>query len=119
MIAEVKRSPVAPLSCRLSKNQAIGQRVPCCQWRYWAFDEQDGQAVLWLLDFESRSWAMLTHSTPDASEGEFLVRQHGPRRLWDEVGAAHQWWVDHGKPSVDRWSFTVTAAEQRIEIRSN
>jgi hypothetical protein len=35
------------------------------------------------------------------------------------VGAAHQWWVDHGKPGVDRWSLTVTTAEQRIEIRSN
>lgn len=97
---------------------AIGQRVPRCQWRYWPYDEQDGRAVLWLLDFESRSWAKLTHTTPDASEEAFPVRQYGPRRLWDEVDAAHQWWVDHGKPAADRWRFTVTAVNQRIELIS-
>lgn len=75
--------------------------------------------MLWLLDFTSRSWAMLTHSTPDAREDEFLVRQHGPRRLWEEACAAHQWWVDHGKPGVDRWRFTVTADDQRIELSTN
>ncbi|MGH3767472.1 MAG: hypothetical protein ACRDTX_20350 [Pseudonocardiaceae bacterium] len=95
---------------------AIGQRVPRCQWRYWPYDEQDGRAVLWLLDFESRSWAKLTHSTPDTSDSEFPVRQHGPRRLWDEVHAAHQWWVDHRRPGIDRWCFTVTADDQRVEL---
>ncbi|HJT03899.1 MAG TPA: methyltransferase domain-containing protein [Pseudonocardiaceae bacterium] len=95
---------------------AIGQRVPRCQWRYWPYDEQDGHAVLWLLDFESRSWAKLTHTTPDASDGEFPVRQHGPRRLWTEVDAAHRWWVDHGKPAADHWRFCVTADHQRIEL---
>lgn len=98
---------------------AIGQRVPRCQWRYWPYDEQDGQAVLWLLDVESRSWAKLTHTTPDASDGEFPVSQHGPRRLWDEVDAAHQWWVDHGKLAADRWRFTVAADNQRIELISD
>lgn len=95
---------------------AIGQRVPHCQWRYWPYDEQCGVGVLWLLDFESRSWAKLTHSTSDASDDEFLVYQHGLRRLWREVEAAHQWWVDHGKPGVDRWRFTVAPDSHRIEL---
>ncbi len=94
---------------------AIGQRVHRCQWRYWPFEEHTGVGVLWLLDFESRSWAKLTHSTPDASDEEFPVHQHGPRRLWDEVETARAWWVDHGKPSADRWQFTVTPEGQRIE----
>ncbi len=95
---------------------AIAQRVPGCQWRYWPYDEDGGGGVLWLLDFASRSWAKLTHATPDASDDHFPVHQHGPRRLWDEVHAAHQWWVDHGKPDVNRWRFTVTPQDQRIEL---
>jgi hypothetical protein len=93
--------------------------LPRCQWRYWPYDEQDGRAVLWLLDFESRSWAKLIHTTPDASEGAFPVCRYGPRRLWDEVDAAHQWRVDHGKPAADRWRFIVTADNQRIELISD
>ncbi len=95
---------------------AIGQRVHHCQWRYWPFDEQTGVGVLWLLDFESRSWAKLTHSTPDAVDQEFPVHQHGPRRLWNEVEAAREWWVSNGSPDVARWRFTVTAQTQRIEL---
>jgi Protein-L-isoaspartate(D-aspartate) O-methyltransferase (PCMT) len=95
---------------------AIGQRVPRCQWRYWPYEERTGTGVFWLLDFESRSWAKLTHTTPDASDEKFPVHQHGPRRLWKEIHAAHQWWVDQGKPDVDRWWFTVTSQVQRIEL---
>ncbi|MFN2495675.1 MAG: methyltransferase domain-containing protein [Pseudonocardiaceae bacterium] len=95
---------------------AIAQRVPDCQCRYWPYDEADGEGVLWLLDFQTRSWAELTHSTPDAGDDEFPVRQYGPRRLWDEVHAAHRWWADQGRPGTDRWRFTVTADDQRIEL---
>jgi protein-L-isoaspartate(D-aspartate) O-methyltransferase len=94
----------------------IGQRVPQCQWRYWPYDEQSGIGTLWLLDFESRSWAKLIHTTSDASEDEFRVYQDGSRRLWNEVKAAHDWWVDHGKPPAERWRFTVTPEGQRIEL---
>jgi protein-L-isoaspartate(D-aspartate) O-methyltransferase len=95
---------------------AIAQRVPRCQWRYWPYEERTGTGVFWLLDFESRSWAKLTHYTPDASDGEFPVHQYGPRRLWEEIHAAHQWWIDQGRPDVDRWWFTVTLQAQRIEL---
>lgn len=95
---------------------AIAQRVPRCQWRYWPYDEQDGLGVLWLLDFRSRSWAKLTHTTPDASDDEFRVCQYGPRRLWEEVHAAYRWWVDLGKPAAECWRFTVTQHAQRIEL---
>jgi protein-L-isoaspartate(D-aspartate) O-methyltransferase len=98
---------------------AIAQRVPECQWRYWPYDDNDGTGVLWLLDFRSGSWAKLTHTTPDASDDDFRVRQHGPRRLWDEVEAAHHWWVAHGRPDVERWRFTVTPEDQQIELLSS
>ncbi|MGH3798471.1 MAG: methyltransferase domain-containing protein [Pseudonocardiaceae bacterium] len=95
---------------------AIGQRVPHCQWRYWPYDESDGVGVFWLLDFQSRSWAKLTHATRDASEDEFPVSQYGPRRLWNEVETARQWWVQQGRPGVERWRFTVTPEGQQITL---
>ncbi|MGH3903934.1 MAG: methyltransferase domain-containing protein [Pseudonocardiaceae bacterium] len=101
----------------LGARVAIGQRVPRCQWRYWPYDEHDGAGVLWLLDFQSRSWAKLTHTSANATDEQFRVYQHGPRRLWDEVAAAHRWWVDHGRPAADRWRFTVTPHAQRIQLR--
>jgi protein-L-isoaspartate(D-aspartate) O-methyltransferase len=95
---------------------AIGQRVPQCQWRYWPYDQQTGAGMLWLLDFQSRSWAKLTHFTPDASDEEFPVHQHGPRRLWEEIHAAHRWWIEHGKPDPACWRFTVTPQTQHIAL---
>jgi protein-L-isoaspartate(D-aspartate) O-methyltransferase len=96
---------------------AIGQRVEHCQYRFARYDTDRGFGVVWFLDFVSRSWAKLTWDTPDPNDaGEFQVLQHGPRRLWDEVDAAHAWWVDQAKPEADRWRFTITPDGQRIEL---
>ncbi|MGH3550130.1 MAG: methyltransferase domain-containing protein [Pseudonocardiaceae bacterium] len=116
--AEVRTTTLHPHSVvgDLGVRFAIGQRVHQCQWRYWPFDEDTGAGVFWLLDFESRSWAKLIHTTPDAGDDEFRVHQSGPRRLGDEVHAAHRWWVDQGKPDVDRWRFTVTSHGQQIGL---
>ncbi|MGH3779395.1 MAG: hypothetical protein ACRDRO_01890 [Pseudonocardiaceae bacterium] len=97
-------------------NSYTGALVALTQWRYWPFDEHTGVGVFWLLDFESRSWAKLIHTSPDAGDDEFRVHKSGPRRLWDEVHAAHRWWVDQGKPDVDRWRFTVTSQGQQIGL---
>lgn len=116
--AEVHLTRLHPHSVggELGARFAIGQRVPRCQWRYWPYDKHTGTGVFWLLDFESRSWAKLIHTTPNASDEQFPVYQYGPRRLWDEAHAAHQWWTDQGKPEVDRWRFTVTPQVQCIEL---
>jgi len=96
---------------------AIDQRVPGCQWRYWPWEPDDPIGVLWLVD-PWGSWTKLTHATPNADEDEFPLLQFGPRRLWDEVAAAYRWWVDVGSPDADRWWFTVTPGEQRVELAS-
>ncbi|HEY3895329.1 MAG TPA: methyltransferase domain-containing protein [Pseudonocardiaceae bacterium] len=115
--AEVRSTQLHPHSVAGDQHArfAIGQRVRRCQWRYWPFDERTG-GVFWLLDFESRSWAKLIHVTPDASEAEFRVHQYGPRRLWDEVHTAHQWWMNHGKPAIDCWRFAVAPQCQHVEL---
>jgi hypothetical protein len=92
---------------------AIGQRVLGCQYRY--LDEDDGSETLWLLDFDSRSWAKLTHQ-PSTAADTYPVLQHGPRRLFDEVYRAHRWWVSHDRPGVDRWRFTVGPGGQKIQL---
>lgn len=95
---------------------AISLRVPQCRHIYSPFDEDEGSGMLWFIDPWSRSWASLTHTTPDASESEYQVQQFGPRRLWDEVEAAHCWWVDAGSPDADRWRFTITPDGQRVQL---
>lgn len=102
----------------LGSRFAIGQRVPDCEPRWWPYDPATGRGVLWLLDRLSpeQSWAMQVHRTPDCSDEEFEVRQFGPRRLWDEVTDAYQWWRARQRPAVGDWRFTVTRDEQRIEV---
>ncbi|MEU8139976.1 hypothetical protein [Streptodolium elevatio] len=42
-----------------------------------------------------------------------MVWQTGPRSLWDEVEAAHAWWVGLAKPAVYDFGLTVTVANDR------
>lgn len=99
---------------------AISLRVPGCERRHQSYcgcEECGGKGVLWLLDSSSRSWASLTDTDPHMDEGQFAVRQFGPRKLWDEVEAAYRWWVDAGSPAAERWRFTVSTEGQRVELK--
>ncbi|MGH3929363.1 MAG: hypothetical protein ACRDTF_05235 [Pseudonocardiaceae bacterium] len=94
---------------------AIGTRVADCRMGYFpSKDSVSHDGILWLTDHDSGSWARLYYDH-DAG-APYTVRQYGPRRLWDEVAAAHSWWVDQGKPDSGRWRFTVTPEEQRIDL---
>ncbi|WP_226966821.1 hypothetical protein [Streptomyces phaeolivaceus] len=42
------------------------------------------------------------------------VRQAGPRLLWDAVEAAHELYVEYGRPGRERFGVTLTAEGQRI-----
>lgn len=98
---------------------AIGLQVPDCEHQHRPYcdcEKCGGKGVLWLLDSSSRSWASLTYTDPDIDEGEFAVRQFGPRTLWDEVEAVYRWWVDAGSPAAERWRFTVSPQGQRVEL---
>ncbi len=45
-----------------------------------------------------------------------LVRQAGPRRLWDEAAVAYRWWVQQGRPPIESWRWTVTSHRQRLGL---
>lgn len=70
--------------------------------------------ILWLTDHDSQSWARLYDNHDNGAP--YPVRQYGPRRLWDEVEAAHTWWAEQGRPDAERWRFTGTPQGQRIEL---
>lgn len=94
---------------------AIGTRVLNCRSDYFPSNDLDSNdGTLRLVDHSSGSWARLHYDHEDGPP--YPVRQYGPRRLWDEVEAAHHWWVDQGRPDADRWRFTVTPDGQRIEL---
>jgi hypothetical protein len=82
---------------------------------YFPSKDQDSRnGTLRLVDHHSRSWARLYY---DHQAGPpYQVHQYGPRKLWDEVDAAHTWWIDHDRPTADRWRFTVTPEGQQITL---
>ncbi|MFJ3144775.1 hypothetical protein ACIPJM_20265 [Streptomyces halstedii] len=87
-------------------NFALGLRVPDCTFH--PAEARDGAQPLWFYGRDDRSWACVF-----LREGENAkVWQHGPRRLWDEVRAAHTWWCAHGRPQWPRFGLTVGAAGQ-------
>lgn len=56
-----------------------------------------------LDDGSTKSWARLDADLNDPAP--FTVRQLGPRKLWDEVEAAYDWWHEQGEPGLDQFGF--------------
>jgi protein-L-isoaspartate(D-aspartate) O-methyltransferase len=94
---------------------ALGIRVAHCAMSYAPPELDDnGEGILWLRDVRCGSWARLHHH-PDR-EGPYRVLQSGPRRLWDEVSSSYRWWLDAGRPTADRWRFTITPEGQHVQL---
>ncbi|MGH3921546.1 MAG: methyltransferase domain-containing protein [Pseudonocardiaceae bacterium] len=94
---------------------ALAIQVPHCAMSYAppAFDA-DGEGILWLIDTLSGSWARVHHH-PDR-DGPYRVLQSGARHLWDEVHTGYHWWLEVGRPTADRWRFTITPEGQHIQL---
>lgn len=93
---------------------AIGIRVPRCRYRYTAANDEDPDGILWFLDQWSGSWAAVHHRPGE--DGPYLVRQYGPRRLFDEVSVAYQGWRKAGTPPASAWRIIVTPDGQHAEL---
>jgi protein-L-isoaspartate O-methyltransferase len=81
-------------------------------WQAW-HDEPDVHGVqtrLWLATTDAASWAAVDWD--GKREDRFAVWQYGPRRLWEEVEAAHLWWRHAGGPGPERFGLTVTSDAQ-------
>lgn len=75
---------------------------------------EDGSFTFRLSHAGSGSWAAFT----PGESGEHVVRQHGPRRLWDELEAVYGWWLEAGKPGPGRFGMTVATQGQTIWLDS-
>ncbi|MFJ8494551.1 protein-L-isoaspartate O-methyltransferase [Streptomyces sp. NPDC094038] len=86
----------------------LGLRVPHC--RQAVADKRGGARPVWFYGLSDRSWACVMFRD---GEREAAVWQSGPRRLWDEVVGACEWWRVQGAPGVGRFGLTVTPYGQR------
>ncbi|MGH3868916.1 MAG: methyltransferase domain-containing protein [Pseudonocardiaceae bacterium] len=87
----------------------VGLLVPHCHKIVEDDPDDEYHHLVRVHDPITGSWA-----TVDVHRGTAAhpVRQHGPRRLWDEIEQAHTWWVTHDRPSYTRLGVTVTDTEQ-------
>lgn len=91
---------------------AIGLKVPHCALTVELNTFGADHNVLELDDITTASWARLDANL--TSPDKLVVRQLGPRRLWDEAEAAYDWWYAHDKPTLTRFGMTVTADTQSV-----
>lgn len=82
---------------------ALAVAMPGCRY--------DIDGLAWLCDPLTGSWATIT---PQPGHSTFLIRQSGPRQLWDEAQAAYIWWQHAGQPPTDAWEWTITPDRQSI-----
>jgi protein-L-isoaspartate O-methyltransferase len=59
----------------------------------------DGNTTGYRLWGRDGSWAQVEQN---------IVRQGGPRRLWDAVEKSHAWFESHGLPTSERFGATIT-----------
>ncbi|WIY01842.1 methyltransferase domain-containing protein [Amycolatopsis mongoliensis] len=110
--ADVTYTDLAPWTLLLAENDRwpLAVALPSCRYDVWE-KTTDRPGVAWLRDPLSLSWASVVR------EGEqYTVRQHGPRRLWDEAEAAYRWWRQRGAPPLEAWNWTVSADRQTVTL---
>ncbi len=91
----------------LAAQFAVGLQLRDVWWTW--HDNPDVERVasrLWVATTGATSWAAV--DCDGKSDDRFTVWQYGPRRLWNEVEAAHDWWALHDRPSPERFGLTVT-----------
>lgn len=102
-----------PVVGQYDASLAISLRVGDCANVYCPVDGCPEEYRVAFVDPSSDSWATV-HYRPGVAG--YQVHQAGPRRLWDEVSAAHRWWLDAGSPAADQWRITVTPQAQLVEL---
>ncbi|MFC8825634.1 methyltransferase domain-containing protein [Streptomyces sp. NPDC057137] len=103
-------SPWAVAGGDLNAEFHVGLTVPGACFA-WDATGEHAPARLDVADGTGPSWATVDYDGHHADR--FTVTQAGPRRLWDEITAAHSRWESLGRPSVDRYGLTVHAAGAR------
>lgn len=99
-------SPWAVAGGDLNAEFHVGLAVSGARFE-WDVSGEDAHTRLRVADDAGPSWATVDYDGHHADR--FAVTQSGPRRLWDEIAAAHARWEVLGRPDVDRYGLTVDA----------
>jgi protein-L-isoaspartate(D-aspartate) O-methyltransferase len=91
---------------------SVGLHLPDVQCG--VFSQNDGRYEVLLYHVATESAATVQATTQATAEGHYPVRQHGPRKLWNEAENAHRWWADHGRPNRTQYGLTITPTGQRL-----
>ncbi|MCS0635044.1 methyltransferase domain-containing protein [Streptomyces sp. LP05-1] len=81
----------------------LGLCVPDCAH---VVNSGEDSSTVWFFDMTegSRSWASVVFRT---GARPATVHQSGPRKLWDEVSGALEWWRERGSPGLGSFGLTV------------
>ncbi|MFF4283535.1 methyltransferase [Streptomyces kronopolitis] len=88
----------------------VGLTVPGVSFG-WDTSGDHAPVRLDVTDTTGSSWATVDYD--GHHNGRFAVAQSGPRRLWDEITAAHERWLTLGRPSVDQHGLTIDTTGTR------
>ncbi|WP_063713756.1 methyltransferase domain-containing protein [Amycolatopsis nigrescens] len=92
---------------------AIGARVPQVYLHIDWDARGDRHHRLELDDAATKSWAQIDVDLTQ-SRVPYRARQLGPRKLWNEIEGAYDWWHDAGEPSQERFGFATADHRQWI-----
>ncbi|MGI8306525.1 methyltransferase domain-containing protein [Saccharopolyspora hattusasensis] len=112
---EVRESitPIAPTKVAFDDGSfAVGLRIPEVQ-KSIAYDEPDTFELM-VYHVDSGSIAAVNVSPDATAHGAYPVREIGPRSLWSEVAAAHEWWTSLNRPGRTRFGLTVDGGKHRV-----
>lgn len=112
--ADASYTDLAPWMPLLDENHRwpIAMALPSCRYEVWERTEER-PGVAWLCDALSGSWASIVR------DGDrHVVRQSGPRRLWDAAEAAYRWWQNRGEPPLETWVWTMTPNRQSVTLKT-
>ncbi|MGW8953949.1 methyltransferase domain-containing protein [Streptomyces sp. NPDC055709] len=112
-LSETKLSPWAITGEDVAAKFAMGLLLRDAWWD-WHSNSYMARAAfqLWIATTDAVSWAAI--DVAERAMDRFTVRQHGPRRLVDELEGAYAWWQGMGSPGPERFGMTVTADGRHI-----
>jgi hypothetical protein len=88
---------------------AISTRIAPCRWGHRPPTADHPHHRLWFADNATSSWAIARY---DNTGGPYRIRQHGSRRLWEEIETAYRWWSDQGEPPLNQWRLAISSMQQ-------
>ncbi|MFD3937819.1 protein-L-isoaspartate O-methyltransferase [Streptomyces sp. NPDC058618] len=108
-------SPWAVAGGDLDAEFHIGLAVPGASFA-WDTSAEHAHTRLEITDSTTSSWATVDYD--GRTSATFTVAQAGPRRLWDEITAAHRQWEQLGRPGIGRYGLSSAELATTVWVDS-